>query len=305
MNELDLISRFQEGDHPPDADARDRTRTRLMDVITTSARLDRAPTQTRGGRGRRVGMAVAAAVAVALIVVLIVPGGAPNASATLLRLSKVAVRGPGWESPSNGQYVYTRVVSRSPSCDANGCILEDVRRDSWVARDGSGRVVEDRSGQLSDQTFAPGTLPFDDLHEVLGLSQDQVRQYLLQRIGGAGADQDFALFVKIGRILGETLALPEARMALFQLAASLPDTQDLGEMSDHLGRTGIGIGYTSEGVQHQIIFDGDTALVLGEQNVQVDGSSGAGTSSSSNPALPGSWTAYSDSGLVGSLDVRT
>lgn len=194
--------------------------------------------------------------------------------------------------------------ARSPSCDASGCRLEDVRRESWITRDGSGRVVETRDGERTDRTFGPGGLTFDDLHELLGLGQAEIRGFLLQRIDTQTGSEDFELFVEIGRLLGETQALPDARISLFQLAAKLPDTQDLGATPDHSGREGIGIGYTSDGVQHQIVFDRDTALVLGEQTVGVDGGSPS-TISPSDEAPPGSWTVYSDSGLVESLDQTT
>jgi hypothetical protein len=316
MNELDLISRFRESEALPDAAARERSRASLIGAIAAStAQLDGATRSmppgdsrrsargraARGGLRRRATVAVAAAVVLALIVPLILPGGAPTASATLLGLAKVAGRGPGWETPTAGQYIYTRVIARSPSCDASGCRLVDVHRESWVARDGSGRVVETRDGERTDHTFGPGGLEFDDLHQLLGLDQGEIRRFLLQRIDTQAGSQDFALFVEIGRLLGETQALPEARISLLRLAASLPDTQDLGATPDHSGRVGIGIGSTSDGVQHQIVFDRDTALVLGEQTVSVDGGS-APTIGPSDEAPPGSWTVYSDSGLVESLD---
>jgi hypothetical protein len=164
--------------------------------------------------------------------------------------------------------------------------------------------VEVRDGTATDNTFGPGGLAFDDFHEVLGMSNEQLRQYLLQRGGTKVTDADFAMFIQIGRALGETQALPEARIALFRLAASLSDTQDLGPTTDHSGRTGIGIGESAGGVQAQIVFDPDTALVLGEQVIAV----GGGSTTKIDPAddaPPGSWTVYSDSALVDSLDQTT
>jgi hypothetical protein len=71
--------------------------------------------------------------------------------------------------------------------------------------------------------------------------------------------------------------------------------------TDDLGRSGIGIGYTGEGIRHEVIFDRGSALVLEVRDVQV-ASSGPGAVGTQQTVgvFPGAWTAYT-SAIVGSV----
>jgi len=224
-----------------------------------------------------------------------------NASSTLLRLSQIAGGSEGWESAPKGTYIYTRTVGESPSCDDSGCVLVRFTRESWVARDGSGRIVESRGGEHSDRTFGAGELPFEDFMSMLGPGfADQLRSYVEEHMA-TNQPHDFAMFGEICTLLGETQAVPEARLVLFRLAATLPDTELLGPMTDELGRAGIGVGYTANGIRHEVIFSRDSALVLEERGVQVAPADGSTPSTgAASDGVAGSWTAYY-SGPVDSL----
>jgi hypothetical protein len=56
--------------------------------------------------------------------------------------------------------------------------------------------------------------------------------------GPGGPAEDF---VKVGDLLRETDAPPALRSALFQVAAHIPGVKALGTVSDHAGRSGVGV----------------------------------------------------------------
>jgi hypothetical protein len=63
---------------------------------------------------------------------------------------------------------------------------------------------------------------------------------------------------------------PTKRSALFQVLARQPSIQLLGPMTDQVGRSGTGIGITSNGVRAETIVDPTTGQVLEFRTVQVD-----------------------------------
>jgi hypothetical protein len=86
----------------------------------------------------------------------------------------------------------------------------------------------------------------------------------------------------------------------------LPGARSLGTITDATGRPGVGVEYSDGAVSRQIVFNPESALVLGVINVAVDGS-GTGSPSQSEIALgvvPGTSETYIDSGLVPSTQDR-
>jgi hypothetical protein len=322
MDELDLIAWLpandEDADDLRDEDVKVRVRARVMATIAASAEatpdqvrpLRRTPRRARGSFATRiVRYGVAAAVA-AVTVALIVPVAftdrpSSSASAALLRLAENASRGSGWEHPTPHQLIYTRSSGQSPVCTGESCVLEPFQRESWIAPDGSGRILETRGGQTSDETFQPGELAFRDLYETLGWNQSRVRRHIEELLGFEDAD-DFTTFVVIGELMGETQLLADMRVVLFRIAATLADTELLGPSSDALGRHGIGIGYSSGGLRYEVLFDRDTALVLEQRVVETEDDSPP----ISIDGLAGGWlvagsrSTYERSGLVASTDER-
>jgi hypothetical protein len=312
MDELDLIARLPESveSDPPDGSVKARARARVMATIAGSE-ADRRHAAARDRRSSartlRFGIAAAiGAVTLALIVpVVFVDHRGSSASAALMRLAENAGGGMGWEHPTRHQLIYTRSSGQWPVCTGESCVLEPFERESWIAPDGSGRILETRGGQTSDETFQPGELAFLDLYETLGWSQSRVRRHIEELAGVQDAD-DFTTFVVIGELMGETQLLADMRVVLFRIAATLADTELLGPSSDALGRDGIGIGYSSGGLRYEVIFDRDTALVLEQRVVET----GDDPPPVSIEGLAGGWlvagsrSIYERSGLVASTDER-
>jgi hypothetical protein len=123
----------------------------------------------------------------------------------------------------------------------------------------------------SDETFGPGQLS-DGPTDLSKLPTDPTALGALissRHIEGGppGSAEDFT---QIGDLLRETDASPALRAALFQVAAALPGIEELGTVTDHSGRTGLGVAFVSGGVCHELIFNPSDSSLLGEQDVVVD-----------------------------------
>jgi len=269
MDEMKLIERFRADVPPADAQAGATARTALMEAMSP-----RQSGRRRTVRRRRTWAMASGAVGVALVVALaapaLLPGGHETSAAakTLRKAAVVAAKQPR-QAIEPGQYVYTRTGAAWESCDGEGCVLEDVVRETWIGPDGSGRINETRGGTHWDETFPAGGLHFEDLSK-LPTDVDALRSYIEERASKADPPTDYEMFVVIGDLLRETYASPELRAALYEIAATLPRVELLGETTDEAGRPGIGVGYTYLGVRHELIFDPDTSAILGEREVQVD-----------------------------------
>ena len=287
-----------------------------------------APSGPRTNRRRRGPWLVAvAAMAIAIAVALpaLLPAGTrtgadPAAAATLHRLARVALHRRTVDLPEPGQYVYTRseytqtmVYGVDDGSDFR--YTEVAVRRIWIAPDGSGRLVEQSSdgsfptpadeaaweaagspdvggGRGSDDTYDPGGLFFQD---VSGFSTepDQLRE----QVEALAEKTNESTFEAVGDLLRETYASPALRAALYDLAASLPDVGFVGEVTDELGRTGIAVARTADGMTQELIFNPRTSELLGESDlyvgdqVDIDAGSAVGTEWS---------TAYVESEVVDS-----
>jgi hypothetical protein len=254
---------------------------------------------------RRVALLRRASVAAAVVAVLVVggivlspgsPSGPPSAGASELgKLALAAGAQPTPDVPGPGQYQYTSSVEAYTSTTFDGpgkeyTVSLPETRQIWIAPDGSGRLVEtfgtavflspqdradwvaagspDLSTAPSDTTFGPGGLT-DGPTDLTKLPTDPKTLGALissrQVEGGPpGPAEDFT---QIGDLLRETDAPPALRAALFQAAAALPGIEQLGRVTDHSGRPGVGIAFESGGARHELIFNPADSSLMGEQDV--------------------------------------
>ena len=101
--------------------------------------------------------------------------------------------------------------------------------------------------------------------------------------------------MQVGDLLRESDAPPALRSALFQVAAGIPGVKVLENVTDHAGRSGVGVMYS---VRHrpgyaELIFDPKTSALLAEQTVTVNIRTKTSTVTS--------WTVYLSSGVVDSI----
>jgi len=288
--------------------AREHARSRLMQAIAAEQPDAFIMGKTRSRPRRVPALALVAALAALAFVApsLMSPSGAPASAADVLRQLAGRVQS-GWESPANGQFIYTKTVGERWECQGGSCSIVDFVRESWIARDGSGRIHEQVGGTRADKMYPAGGLGFDDMSSALGEDHlTKLRRYIESRVPEGVEPSDFVLFVTIGDLLGETQALPELRAALFRLAATLPGARSLGETTDATGRSGVGIAYSDGAVSRQIIFDPGSALVIGVRNVATDPSDTRPPTPSEVAlgVVPGTSETYVDSGEVTSTEDR-
>jgi len=223
------------------------------------------------------------------------PGGIDPAAAALRHAALVAVHQSAETPPARGQFVYTKseIVQTILYSPASGeqrfeFILPEARQ-IWIGPDGSGRLTEsaghvtfptgqDRTrwikagspdlgtGLVAHQTYGPGGLQFVDLSKVPTDPGDLLAAIRRRTIIG-GPPGDWETFSIIGDLLRETYASAALRAALYEVAADLPGVQYGGVVRDALGRDGVAVAYSHNGVRDELIFDPRTSRVLGEHSV--------------------------------------
>ena len=267
MDDLDLVKRFRDGVPPPGPDVIRAARLSMTadDGDGGQALTPRRRRPHRNSWRIAVGVA-AAAVAIAVVVPAILPGNGPGgadpaAAAALHRFAGIAARQPATAAPQPGQFVYTKSESLNESTwvlgsgDATSTFtrLQPVTREAWIGVDGSGRLRETTGhgsfptpadeaawkaagspdlgeGKTSDELFAAGPqgLSFLDLSG-LPTDPDALRAAIEARQIEGGPPGDAETFTIVGDLLRETYASPALRAALYEVAASLPEVQLVGD----------------------------------------------------------------------------
>jgi hypothetical protein len=269
-----------------------RLSTRLPDIRSAGRR------KTRHRRIFGIATAMAGAVVVGIIGPTFLPSDVQSTAAAraLHRLSATASAQP-LVSIRPGEFLYSRFVARWESCDGDSCEWQRNVRETWVALDGSGRIAGTRGPMAFSEIFGPGSLGVDRDGEV-PTDVDALRAYVDDRASHADQPLRYEMFVVIADLLRESFSSPvlspALRSSLFEVAATVPGVESLGEVEDEKGRRGIGIGYTHGGVRLELIFDEGTSQILGEREVSLE----------SGTTIPGSWIVYLESAVVSSVDQR-
>ncbi len=310
---------------------------RLLHRIVETGSAVRPPARRRG---LALVPAGAAALALALLVgsmFLPGPGGEASAEAAEVLRSAAAVAGERPPVSSEGQYRYTRSENayRATSVAREGVytVLVSHQREMWVAPDGSGRLRErseepiflgprdreawEASGSpklwkpgTSSKTFGPGGLHYEDFSG-LSTDPDELYEQIERRaVDGKtsgvpvpeGAPVAVNMFAIVGDLLRETVAPPDLRAALYEVAARIPGVELVGRVTDPAGRTGMAVAMVSEadGLRLELVFDPETTELLAERQVLlrrvdwVDAERGTVIG----------WVAYLESGSVDSTSAR-
>jgi hypothetical protein len=129
---------------------------------------------------------------------------------------------------------------------------------------GGGRITRLRGGKSGDETFGPGGLYFLDLSG-LPIDPEKVLALIEEREIVGGPPGDWETFVIVGDLLRETHAPPALRATLYEVAANLAGVEYLGKIKVAAGRSGLAVAYTHDGTRQQMIFDPQTAQLLGER----------------------------------------
>jgi hypothetical protein len=273
-----------------------------------------------------------------------------EAAEVLSQLGEVAASQPqpgqsttGVEGEGGYRYVHVQRGEFDPRASGDsgepGQIFDE---EIWVAPDGSGRILtqapEGRGGDTNDTMFGPG-VPCEDPNpgkpncnlltyidfssypteadELFTVIENEAAEGIEEDIanGVEPGDKDFLMFQIVGHLLGQP-APADLRVALYEVAGRIPGIELLGEVTDPLGRPGIGFAMDVEGevsvenpgsgqphkvsIRNELIFDPDTAQLLAqsrsmtllEPTDEIPEGMGSG------------WTAYLESGIVASTEER-
>lgn len=234
--------------------------------------------------------ALAAAAAIALAVAL--PSGPGYSPAAVRLLAKVATTAASQPSPqvSDNQFWYIKSWVAYQNCDAsNRCVLQKPHeRQIWLSVSNlcvAGLLREDGHddtlaadgsyvrcpwrGVVNDPTYRLlQSLPTDP-HALLSLIERQMQ--------GQQPRAEEA-FTTIGDLLREAVAPPPISAALYRAAALIPGVTVVQDAADAIGRTGVAVAMTYQGVRSEWIFSKQTLLYLGERDVNVASGSIVGES---------------------------
>lgn len=306
-------------DRVPDEDA--AAERRALEKLRAHIASSEAESRQSGDPKRHPAKLLAAAGAATLVLVtvatmILLPArrdGPSSAAALLGRLAATAVAQPGWNLQP-GDYLFTR--SQELRADAGTDLatggswrfMVRVMRESWFATNGSGRIVTsygapalvseaDRDAweaagspalvpaERTDETFDPGEFPSPDLAR-LPTDPQELRRMLTEDDRDQDTEGD-SVFEAVGRLLSESDASPKLRAALFEVAASLPGVAEVGDTKDPVGRPGVAVEQTRNGVTIRLVFDPSTSALLSIEHRR-------------GQALE-SWLAYEESRLVPNL----
>lgn len=293
MPELDLLRQIAPGVAAPSAEARARARDVLLHHIA------RAEPRRRPPRRRLLVLAAGlAATAVAAAAVFLGVGtdrdeSASAATAALRDAAAVARAQPAPPALEPGEYRYTRSVNaylvttvlseenffsvlvprireiwlgpnggRLHETSGKPTFLSERDRERWIA---AGRPrLRERESASALPPAAPLDLPTDP---------DALYRRLKREATGHGDGLHEEMFTLVGDALRETNGSPAQRAALYEVAARIPGVDLLGRVTDHAGRSGIAVAFASDPdkQRHTLIFDPDTAALLGEEYVALAG----------------------------------
>jgi hypothetical protein len=304
MDELELLREMNSDVDVVDPLARARARRLLKEQIKSTSLSSSVSRIPRRPRASKIVAALVAALALLILAIqLILPpgsGGPNRAQATLGNLARVA-EATGSLVLDPGSYLYVRssafVLRTTADISSSGdswSFVVPVRREKWLASDGSGRILErygtprfvsrdDRlawrsagspellpSGDNEDAYYGLGVLAPRDLG-VIPLDPSPLAA-LISAGGVATGSSDLSSdsLGVIAALVGEVPTSPELRSSVFLATAEIPGIESLGRVDDPTGRTGVGVGVVESGVRTELIFDTTTSELLSTSVVRVD-----------------------------------
>ncbi len=254
----------------------------------TSRQAASPPAGRPATRRRKPAIAIAAAGAAALaaaIVLTLLPGNTPGSSPAAVRLlAKIATTAARQPSPPvrNSQFWYIKSWVAYQVCDGGTgkCVLEKPHeRQIWqsvsslcvtglLREDGQDTPLKFSSnylhcpyrGGVNDPTYRfLQSLPTDP-HALLDLIEREMQ-------GQQPRPQE--AFTTIGDLLHEAIAPPQVSAALYRAAALIPGVTVVADATDAVGRHGVAVAMTSQGMRSEWIFSGQTLQYLGERDINI------------------------------------
>jgi len=227
------------------------------------------------------GAATLAAVIVLALLPTTTPGASPAAVRLLAQIATAAARQPA-PQVRNSQFWYIKSWVAGMGCNAatGKCALDKPHeRQIWqsvstlcvtgllrehgqnipLAYAGNRQHCPDRGG-VNDPTYRfLQSLPTGP-HALLSLIERQM--------SGQQPPPEEA-FITIGDLLREAIAPPRVSAALYRAAALIPGVTVIADATDVIGRHGVAVAMTVEGVRNEWIFSKQTLRYLGERDINI------------------------------------
>jgi hypothetical protein len=263
----------------------------LKEHLMSELRLAARPPAGRAAARRRrtPAIVIAAAGATALtatLVLALLPATTPGASPAATRLlAKIAAAAAAQPAPPvrNGQFWYIKSWVAYQACNGgsgSNCVLEKPHeRQIWQSVSDlctTGLLRED--GQDTPLRFASNNLhcPYQGgMHDPtyrflqsLPTSPHALLNLIEQQMQGQQPRPQEA-FTTIGDLLREAIAPPQVSAALYRAAALIPGVTVVANATDAIGRRGVAVAMTYQGVRSEWIFSKHTLRYLGERDTNT------------------------------------
>jgi hypothetical protein len=243
-------------------------------------------------------------------------GFAPAAAVLLAQAAAAAARQPAGPAPGPGQYLYTEILLHGVPSPAASIPEGSATARVWLARNGTGREVTRTCdprchlsvlpipGTRSDPLdFAVFGFPLVNPQDAARLPADPAA--LRSLISGYWQRQipTYRGVLGTADLAGGFLAVvarPAVRAGLYRMIEGLPGIQNLGPITDPLGRHGVGVAVTQDGIRVEIVYDPVTSAVLEERSVAMPAGSGRPADSGRLTGTVVSYVVFAVTGLVGS-----
>jgi hypothetical protein len=198
----------------------------------------------------------------------------------LLQLAAVASTQPLPSVPA-GSFVYTSarvsatVTSTNIATGATESVTVESRRETWIAADGSGLILERPvpSGSRETERIRGGTgkLRFTDLDQLptepQALLDEIVRPGFLD-----GPDDDLEILAGIGVLLRDSYVDPAHREGLFLIVEGIHGVEVEENHRDPLGRLGTAVTLRDSNRSVMLVFQARSSRLLAERETRADGS---------------------------------
>jgi hypothetical protein len=171
-----------------------------------------------------------------------------------------------------------RVRATTTNIDVTSGEMESTivlsRRETWIARDGSGLILERRikppSARAERTSGGPGTFRFPDLDQLPTEPGE-----LLEAIMGPGfldePDNKFEVLSGIGALLRDTYVSPAHRRALFLIVKDIEGVVVNEHFRDDLGRLGVAVSLGDSAQSVTLVFEPGTSRLLAERESRDGG----------------------------------
>jgi hypothetical protein len=232
-------------------------------------------------------VAVTGAVAAGLVAVLVPHGGAgqvhrlviPRGHVTALELAaETAARQSPDGVPGPGQYLYVKMEMSGVTGSA--VPPGTATAQAWLKYDGTGHFQErfcdpgcgGQQGTVhaASHPYALWGFPLISPKSAASLPANPTALLTSLQFYATHTFSSYPGNLGIVEAAGSFLAAaapPPVRAALYRAVSEVPGIEDLGRVTDRLGRTGQAFGLTQGGLREEIIYDPATSAVLEQETV--------------------------------------